>query len=559
MIPPTAHLGTLSPGEVEVFEKLRTEAGSATWTVLHSLDLPVHVSRRMGETDFVVVIPGCGVLCLSVKHHLDVTRTGEGVWYLGQEPPTSQGPFKKARDDMFSLKERLVRADHSLSSVSFGFAVLFTRAKPKAHLTPIEWHVHEQIYSDEYKRRPLSKLLEESLIATRRHLGRDEGDQHPNEAQVESLIEHTRPELEIFISPKDRAEHTFQELKRYTDEQTLALDDAQLNQRILYVGPAGTGKTLLAIEMFRREVNAGRKTLLLCYNRLLREFLEDSLGGQFERPQTADGFLLKLAGIPAPADASQAFWEKTLPDAALAAVLEDTKEPSWDSIIVDEAQDILVDRYLDPIDQVLKGGLTGGRWIMFGDFDRQAIYSPALDCQSFCARSNASVRSLRINCRNTRLIAKYAEILGGMGQGYSTVRRQGDGIRPDLRFYENEAGQEEMLIDVLQTLRKRFEWKDIVILSPKRDQVAAVSTLTREPWKSRFKPFSLGGSGLRFCTIHRFKGLEACAIVVTDVENLGASERASLLYVATTRAVDRLAVLAHSQVQSEIRNALLQQ
>jgi superfamily I DNA/RNA helicase len=193
---------------------------------------------------------------------------------------------------------------------------------------------------------------------------------------------------------------------------------------------------------------------------------------------------------------------------------------------------------LEPLDQILKGGLSKGRWIMFGDFERQSIYGDANDWRAFARDNNASVRTLRINCRNTKLIAKYAEILGGMQPGYSAVRRLGDGARPDLRFYGNEEEQRLLLVDVLETLRKRFEWRDIVVLSAKRDEISCILQLPDTPWKARLAPFSFNASGLRYSTIHRFKGLEKCAVVVTDIDSMGAEERSSLLYVATTRAVD---------------------
>jgi hypothetical protein len=43
-------------------------------------------------------------------------------------------------------------------------------------------------------------------------------------------------------------------------------------------------------------------------------------------------------------------------------------------LVIDEAQDLLEDEYLDVLDLLVKGGLAGGRWAFFGDFERQAIY-----------------------------------------------------------------------------------------------------------------------------------------------------------------------------------------
>ena len=41
-------------------------------------------------------------------------------------------------------------------------------------------------------------------------------------------------------------------------------------------------------------------------------------------------------------------------------------------------------------------------------------------------------------------------------------------------------------------------------------------------------------------SIRRFKGLEAAVIVVTDIDEIVSAEAQKLLYVAVTRAIDRL-------------------
>ncbi|MBM3501898.1 MAG: hypothetical protein FJX74_24865, partial [Armatimonadetes bacterium] len=57
---------------------------------------------------------------------------------------------------------------------------------------------------------------------------------------------------------------------------------------------------------------------------------------------------------------------------------------------------------------------------------------------------------------------------------------------------------------------------------------------------------------MRCATIHRFKGLEARAVVITDVTALDETSRA-LLYVGATRSVERLIVLARKDVARELR------
>ena len=105
--------------------------------------------------------------------------------------------------------------------------------------------------------------------------------------------------------------------------------------------------------------------------------------------------------------------------------------------------------------------------------------------------------------------------------------------------------------------REGFHGSDVVILSP-RAHDACAAALTAPPWGSRLRsagPGAIGHTG--YCSIHSFKGLEAPAVVVTDVDRVAGPDASALFYVATTRALHRLVILAHQRVRAEAR-ALVQ-
>ena len=52
---------------------------------------------------------------------------------------------------------------------------------------------------------------------------------------------------------------------------------------------------------------------------------------------------------------------------------------------------------------------------------------------------------------------------------------------------------------------------------------------------------------LRYGTIHSFKGLDAPAVVVTDLDDSGGSNFDALVYVGLTRATDRLTALVETK------------
>ena len=97
------------------------------------------------------------------------------------------------------------------------------------------------------------------------------------------------------------------------------------------------------------------------------------------------------------------FYTEDLPLLALQAIDQGLIE-QFDTIIIDEGQDLIRAEYLDVFDALLKGGLAGGKWQIFCDFERQAIYSELSSIQMLELieqRSAFASFNLSINCRNT--------------------------------------------------------------------------------------------------------------------------------------------------------------
>jgi hypothetical protein len=67
MFPPEFDETSPSAAEKQVFSLLKTDTRTDGWLVLHSLGLSRRPSGPYGEIDFVVIIPGEGLVCLEVK------------------------------------------------------------------------------------------------------------------------------------------------------------------------------------------------------------------------------------------------------------------------------------------------------------------------------------------------------------------------------------------------------------------------------------------------------------------------------------------------------------
>ena len=55
------------PGEKRLFSLIKEQLAAENWTVLHSLGIAKHVTQMEGEADFLLVIPGKGILIIEVK------------------------------------------------------------------------------------------------------------------------------------------------------------------------------------------------------------------------------------------------------------------------------------------------------------------------------------------------------------------------------------------------------------------------------------------------------------------------------------------------------------
>ena len=570
MIPPRIRPDCSSPGEREIFRRLKNDPETDDWILLHSLDVAEHVTNIAGEIDFVAIIPGKGVLCVEVKACSSLRRR-DGLWYYGTDTrPDARGPFKQASAAMHSIRTKLTTQRPDLSKIPFWSAVIFPYLQ--FSIESAEWHQWQVIDNRAFRSGSIGKLLNNVLDEVRRFLQTRESapwfdpeSTEPDHQQSEAIADVLRPDFEFFESADSRSGKLQKELTAYTVEQFGALDAMEANPRVAYVGPAGTGKTLLAIEATRRGASAGRKVLLLCFNRLLGKWLRGQLSVQGTGivVKTIHQHMLAVSNADVVEDPDQTFWESELPLRAIETLLEAEDESNqFDELVVDEAQDILRGDYLDFLDLSLKGGLASGKWRFFGDFEKQAIYSAAnitLEEVMTFRCDGVPVYDLRVNCRNTPRVAELAHLLGGLTPPYRRILRPDDGLEPRILYYSNDLEQKSLLVNSIELIRNEgFANQDIVILSPRADAACTASRVHGHPLSRRFLPIEESRKGfIGYCSVHAFKGMESPAVIVTDIERLDASSSSALFYVAVTRALQRLIILVHEPAKADILRTLL--
>jgi hypothetical protein len=567
MYPSHIDASTKSPGEIEIFNRLKNDPGTDNWVVLHSLDIAEHQSQIAGELDFVVIIPGKGVLCLEVKATSRIRREN-GLWYYGKDVHgDARGPFKQASEGMHSLRKKVVERVPALSKVFFWSAVIL----PYIHFddkSP-EWHEWQIIDKGKFTGRSISTNLLHVINQARDYLENSPGvkwfnprEVAPSLEQCQTLTRMLRPSFEYYESPSSRISRRQEELRKYTEDQYEAIDAMVGNPRVIFQGPAGTGKTLLALEAARRSTEAGKKTLLICYNKLLGMWIKNEVQGiENLTIGTLHSYMLTVAGAKVPDDASADFWSEELPNLALERLV-DVGCSQFDQVIIDEAQDLLRDLYLDFLDLSIKGGISAGNWYFFGDFEKQAIYESSDIVSAQLEKRFVGVPrySLRTNCRNSPRIAAMVHILGGLSPDYTKIRRPDNQIEPKIIVVTSPAHEISQISTLLTQLvdSDKYTLQEIVILFPHSEQESIVQSLPDE-WASRISPLRAGikPNKLHYGTIHSYKGLEAPVVILTGIEDVSEFNAQALFYTGITRAIEKLFILVSKKVSQEFIHRLL--
>ena len=575
MIPAQIDDQGVSAAERRVFSLLESDPATKDWTVLHSLGIARRAGGPYGEIDFVAIIPGEGIICLEVKGGR--VSCEAGLWRTmdryGNNAVLKKSPFIQAREAMFALRRSVTQhfgEGTSESRCPTGCAVVFPDVTCPP-LTP-EFERSDVIDLDDL-RNPISKSIARMARRRLREFQPRDNERLPTASAAKAIRNFLRPDFDIVVAKSVSIGRTEARLLRLTEEQYARLDELEGNPRCLFEGAAGTGKTLLALEYARRADRAGSKVLLVCFNRLLGEWLRQQTEdtgitagtwhGVVRRLILASTFATEFAELERKAleccDTGTLFREVYPLYGEIA--LEELGAP-FDVLVVDEAQDLSDQHTLDFLNLALRGGLAGGRWAIFGDFTRQALYSGTVEPVAILSRySEHFVRAkLTLNCRNTRRIAGETTILAGFDEPPFRLSEE-MGLPVEHRYWKTSTDLVESLTNVVERLvKEKMSIKDIVLLSPNRLEN---SSLARTDRISRFPIIDCSrgmtrvqSTAAKFSTIHSFKGLESQVVIIVDVDTVDGDEPQSLLYVAMSRARSLLILMFNEHVRNSVESQI---
>lgn len=562
------------PGEHAVFAALLDAPKSDDWVVFHSLEIAHHVSQVQGEADFVVIAPGHGVLVIEVKSHESIEADGEGRWRCGTRDWVTRSPFEQASGAQHSIIAFLQSRGADLIGFPVFHAAWLTQLSKTKFAPGIGWHDWQLLDAADLANGHAASAVIRTLHRASDHLaetviGYRRVTAQPDQGHVDRMVELLTPRFVVELSAKELARRREHEQATFTAEQVKILHVVGSNPRLLVEGPAGSGKTWVAAEAARRAAVSGKRTLVVVFNRLIEARLAElcdegievrrihSLMAQVvDRHAGKNEAQRKLAS----GRVEREWYDTTLPEQALEAALELGSQ--YDYLVVDEAQDVALEPYLDVLDALLVGGLAQAPVFITGDFDHQVIYrrhegtatgDAAVDATADAPPTPRATITRRVpgmvalqlksNVRTTPEVARFVAELIGEPTLYSEHRRSDDDqVSVERHTFTTMDEQQRLLADAVERiLAEPFTVRELVILSPYARERSAAGQATDARLTSRLGSDIVDPTRIRWGTIHEFKGLEAPAVILTDVD-LSKGYHRDLLYVGASRATDRLVV-----------------
>lgn len=558
-----------SRGERFLYHRFKSDPNSKDYFVLHSVYTNHHLTNVSGELDFLVLAPGLGVFAIEVKH--GKVEREKGTWIFtnskGISTRKTKGPFRQVEDTKHSIRNYILNAVsgnqklyNRLSKVLFATGVAFTSTPHyKLNIGPesFPW----QIFTEEDLRLPVSnyimRLSEGWHSEYKKHPWYDVNTSRPTVDDCEEILKIIRADFKIDYKELNRISDNQKLIEEFTQEQFKVLDFTEFNDRCLIEGQAGTGKTVIALELARRKIKEGKKVGLFCFNKNLGEKLNRSFNNTFECSDsfyagTLHRYLSNNVSAESVAiyEHDHEYYSESLPLEFLIQNEDLSEYHKFDLLIIDEAQDLLTTNYLEVFDWMLNSGLKNGQWAMFGDFTNQAIYiNDPEEAKQLLSQRAFFVKAppLKLNCRNTKRIANQNTLITGIQKPeFSAYTLLGNSIF--VKFPSKNKQKEILENRIKDLISNGIKAELITLLSPIKyeNTYLATSKYIKEQIKE----------GLQISTIHSYKGLENVVIFLYDFFEISSENSKRLLYVGISRASQELNIILNKDLEQSYQKLI---
>jgi Nuclease-related domain/AAA domain len=364
--------------------KVREALGAlpAPWVVL--CDIPIGIFGRlrpgMTQLDFLLIHPKLGLCVLEVKG--GTIEVAQGTWYQtshnGERHELPRSPFAQATSQRYEIQRFLWNRGLSVPKESMAHAVAFPDCVVESALGP---DGQRSIIVDRVDLENIERSVQRVMKQWKATAALSEDDvEHIISALLPSAVLTVVLAAEVAITEEGLQRETRKQVA-FTESQAAVYDELLRSQRMVVIGEAGTGKTVLATERAKRLVETGMSTLLLCHRATVAAFIRTSLGGgtrsrlKLDAPSdlTVAAFTeLVTAMAEQTGREYHAPHGRDLPDWMLSAV-EDLGL-HFDALVIDEAQEFTSGQF-DALVFLLTDPDEGPFYLFADPFQHSAAFS----------------------------------------------------------------------------------------------------------------------------------------------------------------------------------------
>lgn len=496
---------------------------------------------RDGQCDFVVLVPNLGMVILEVKGSRSVRVAPDGIWYRteadrrtgqeGREVAIDEAPPDQASRNMHTLAE-VVRKE--LSMERFPGAYAFVVAYPNG-VVEGRPYLHDPTTIVTRNQMPHLDRCLRSALEARGALSYGASFTADMAKRTAAILSNARFAIRSVDTPLDAREDA-RDIDELTRHQFAALRGAFELPNVAIVGPAGSGKTMLALWKLAALLEEGKRALYVCFNVALAECLRLENAAMASAITNVDRLFTHIVG-PRSGPVTDRYFQEELPQQVLDCAANMPPSEKYEAIIVDEGQDFGDMRVIALLDLMAEGG----QWLFFADWG-QDVYRAG---NSEALGAEVTFR-LYHNCRNTQR----TNTATNQYCSQSVVSMPGVpvGVAPAVARCQSNGLMAARAWDLAHELSPEG---GAVFISPYKLSNSCVAGLRRGHGLELTEDIrNLGKPGfVYFSTIKSFKGLEARHVILlhADMPNRSQAFGSEDLYVACTRATGRLAILVSSE------------
>lgn len=562
MIPKTPKEFDKRSNEGTIFEILKNGL-SDDYYVFHSVNEVQKFSNNYfleREIDFVIANRKKGILCIEVKSGSGIYYKDRTWFYTNGTPMSHDGPYKQIASAKRTLKNKIefhndFRVRNLLKSCKILHAVMFFDISRDSfdYLDglPEEADINITVLADDLIN---IQTKIENIFELQITNSEDIQNLNMDEAEFNLLLNSVLcPHFKLIPSPKASYYNMEESMNQLLREQYLILDFLDEQDNAVINGPAGSGKTMLAVEKARRHSINNESVLFLCYNRMLCDYLNNNYRNNLNKELRSDFEKVSFMTISKLAYDVLGNYEdfEGLLNWLLDCADKKNKFP-FKHIIIDEGQDFGVFEKnsdsqddVDIIDalQVIAKTNDGTFYLFYDKYQMIQGSTKIINKLPYCIENADTRLSLKKNCRNTYEIAKTSTTplkdYKNNQVKFTTSCNWEKGYKPRLNLIENFSDYKSCIDQTLDELIEEG-YQDIIILTTKTTEYCCLSDFIDEG-EGGFNIYKRKSKNIKFTTCKKFKGLEADCIILVDLDKYSFIDKNALtFYVGSSRAKHRL-------------------